>query len=129
MNIARIFLSLVCVAVGLVTVVGYFLVIQPTGGAPLVDVILALSFAALFIVGGMLVLLKNHKGMYPLIAACVLYGVAGLYNPIVLYGHSALEYIHPQFYLSLTGRCILVAMVFLAIHKQGISEREKALNK
>lgn len=107
--------------VGAATIIAYFLVIHPKGNAPVVDIVLAFSFALFFIAGGILVFLKNTLAIYLLIAACIFYAIAGLYNPIRLYGFEGIYRVNPQFYFSLCLRCILAFVVFVVMRRQGIA--------
>lgn len=112
LNILRIALSLACIFYGLVTFYGYFTIIKQNFSPTLLDLIFSFLFAGLFIVGGVLAILKIPAAIHVLITSCIFYLLAGLYQPIQIHGLSTFTLINPQFYFSLAVRCSLVAGIY-----------------
>ncbi len=117
MKYVRIILAIICLALGTMTFAGYFLVIHSKGGAPLHDVFLALGFASLFIVGGIMALLNKYIGAWLIVFGCLLYIVAGLYNPIRLYCVDGITYIKTEFFINTAIRCFIAAGLLFVMYK------------
>ena len=82
------------------------------------DILFAFTFATLFLAGGILAIFRNNAAIYALILACIFYAIAGLYNPIRLYGLEGLTIINPVFYFGLVLRSTVVAVLVLVMLKQ-----------
>ena len=120
MNITRNILAATCILVGAITIVAYFWVLYPKGNTPAIDIVLVFTFAILFMAGGLLAIFKQTVSIYLLIAACLFYVVAGLYNPISLYGYESLYKIDTQFYIGVLWRSVLVGCLVAVILKQRV---------
>ena len=118
MKITRNILSILCILYGSVTLIGYFLVILPKGTSSLFEVVFSLAFAVLFILGGIMAILKNNIAIPALISSCVIYAFVGLYKPLQLHGFGAFNEIHQQFYISLFVRCSIVIVLSIILIKQ-----------
>lgn len=118
MKTTRNILSILCILYGSVTLIGYFLVILPKGTSSVFEVVFSLAFAVLFILGGIMAILKNNIAIPLLITSVVTYAFIGLYKPLQLYGLSGFNEINQQFYVSLLVRCSIVIVLSIILIKQ-----------
>ena len=121
MKIVRILLAIISVAFGAMTFAGYFVVILPNGGSPVHDIVLALGFASLFVVGGIMALVNKYTGAWLVVLASLIYMVAGLYNPIRLHGIEGIAYIQSEFFANSAMRCVIAAALVLIMHKRKLA--------
>lgn len=120
MDIVRKLIAIVCVAYGAVTFIGFFTFILPRGGAPVIDTVLSLCFAGLFVLGGLLALFKHWLAIPALVASCILYLVAGLWRPVAQLGVSALDSLSPEFYYSLLFRITTTVLLIILIRRHRV---------
>ncbi|MCP3849329.1 MAG: hypothetical protein GY694_03680 [Gammaproteobacteria bacterium] len=109
----------------LTTVIGYILVIHPNQEAPVVDVIFAFIFSLSFIAGGLLTLGNKYYGIYFIFTACIFYLIAGIYNPIRIYGVAGLGEIFTQFYFSFIFKVAVSVLLFYTLRRLRVNNEPK----
>lgn len=118
MNSIRIIASVIAILYGLMTFVGYYLVILPSKEPiELLEVALSFSFAGLGILGGILAIFNKRTAAIALILSCALYAVSALYQPIQYAGLSAFGLLHQDTYIGFSIRCLLATVIIVILFK------------